>query len=359
MTSRSEVQPWRPYVLPVGDLKLAAKWVVGPATLEPPGALLREVKRAPAGRSRVKARRWLHGIAVREAEQIRHQVTIALPASDQDDAAAKASEIMRVLRLYQRVRYPHVELRHQAFGLPGEVYEVSRTAIVLGHDPSVAWRRLGNLAGWEFSPNDCAQLDLDPRFSYLLQASAVLPAERNRLQQRAFLALELIDAAWVSEDPRVQVLFLAIGAEALLGLSGKAGETLRLARRAAYLTCPARCGRDSVPVCRYLEPFRNRPAIHEYIRSRQEVTEHGLCSAFLDISHGLFPARDSVAHKGATPESDESDRHHGVVEGLYMAALAWFAIHPEDDIDDLEQEIQHLTPAKATRRLSASRPPPA
>ena len=334
--TRASVEVARPFVFPVENLKLSTAWQVGPVRLDPPGDLLRMLKRSPARRSRLPGRRWLVDHTIAEAERIKTSATVTVLSDEQEEAANAAIQVMRLLRLFQRGRYPMIELLGQTFGLPGELYEVYRTAVVMGRSPSVHRRRLGNLGEWEFTTEDRDAFHVDPRFQYLLGAITTTPDQRGEAQQRGLLSLELIDVAWISPDPRIQTLNLAIAMEVLLS----AHDTLGIARRAAYLTYPATCGRGGTPACRYLYPFKGRAQITAFIKSSRAKGSHSLCSAFLDISETLFGVRNMVVHEGLMPPPGARETvRYWDVERVYLAAVEWFAAHPTAALSDLDSEI--------------------
>lgn len=333
-TRMAERSGRRRFVFPVRRLQVEDEWVVGPATIRPAGALIRLLEQTPRP-SGVGAQ--LYDFALQEAAAHAEHATIEVLGTDQEPAAARAMEVMRLLRLFQRTRYEMVWLRHQAFGIPGELTEVQRAAVVLGDHPTVHWHKIGNLAGWEFNAADVADFAQDERFTYLADAVAVRTSQRLALARRALLALEIIDASWLTVDPRVDVLFLAMAVEVLLG--GRRSDTLEVARRAAYLTCPARCGRDQ-PACRYIYGFSTAEAVIDFIRERRADGEHGLCSAFLNIAWELAEDRNRIVHQGAAVRDWHTVAgHHSNVDRLFLAALEWFARNPRAQIAALNREL--------------------
>jgi hypothetical protein len=329
-----------PFVFPVVSLKVAAPWALGPGTLDPPMALLRELRQHPARRSARAARAKLHQYALAQADEWKEMTTIRVVATSQTEAADRAIAILRILRLYQRIRYPYVSLRHQAFGLPGELFAVQRKAVLLGRSPTVHWTRLGNLGDWSFTDADQAQLPHDQRVSYLLRALNTRPGQRLALDRRLLLGLELLDIAWLSHDSRIKTLHLAMALEVLLGMSYEGGETLSISRRVAFLTCQAHCGREGVPACRYLYPFANREEVAAFINERQLAGLPGLCSAFLEVAFHLFTDRNRVVHRGASGISDEAvSQHHSTVETALLAFVDWAYSHPGAKFRSLDSEI--------------------
>ena len=332
--------PLLPFVFPVVSLIVSQPWAIGAATLVPPMALFREVKRHPARRSRRAVRVKLHEWALKEAEDWQQMTTISVMATDQRKAAAQAITTLRILRLYQRVRYPFVNLHYQAFGLPGELFTVQRRAVRLGTSPTVHWSRLGNLGTWTFSDADQDQLPHDQRIAHLLRAIGVPASRRLALDRRLLLGLELLDIAWLSHDSRIQTLHLAMALEVILGSGSEGGETLHIARRAAYLTCPAHCGRQGVSACRYLYPFTDRVQVNTFIEDRLAASLPALCSAFLDVAMDLFGDRNRVAHSGAFGISESAiSQHHSTVETILLALLEWTSTHPGLKFRSLQSEI--------------------
>jgi len=339
--ARKHPQPL-PFVFPVLSLKIGASWALGPGTLDPPMALLRELRRHPARRSARPVRVKLHELALAQAEEWKDMTTISVVATNQTQAAERAIAILRILRLYQRIRHPYVSLSVQAFGLPGELFAVQRKVVVLARSPTVHWSRLGNLGDWSFTDADQAQLPQDQRISYLLSALNTLPSQRLALDRRLLLGLELLDIAWLSHDPRIKTLHLAMALEVLLGTSSEGGETLAISRRVAFLTCPAHCGRQEVQACRYFYRFSNREEVVDFIRQRNQAGLPAICSAFLEVAFDFFTDRNRVAHQGASGISAGAvSQHHSNVEGAFLALVEWACRHPGARFRALDTEIAH------------------
>jgi len=331
--------PPAPTTYLVESLTLTEPWRVGPALLEPPGVAHARSRRAWSRTS--KGRIAFDQMQTLMDPWLRFP-TITVAASDYNEAGRRAIDVLRVLRLYQRISNPNADLHVQTFGLHGELNAFRRDALTFGPAASIRFNREGNLASFEFPPEQRRAVSRDPRITFLLNALAVDRSHRRAIASHLLLALELIDLGWRSHDSRLFTLNLAIAMEVMLSRSERGGEVLRIARRTAYLTCYGRCGRGT-PACGYLYPFSHRPQVQAFIRERMEQGLPAACSAFLQVPDELFNDRNLIVHQGRSDISpDRAAHHHRWVEDALLHLIDWAVAHPSGSLRALDEEIDQM-----------------
>ncbi len=338
--------PTRPFELLIEGLQVPFAWPVGPVTFRPAGALLADLEIGNA-----HPEHWYQGW-LREHLVKWTFATAQTMAKDQVEAEAVVSASLAVLRLFQGTR-TRLDTRNQLFGLPGELMSARRESVALGDFPGLGWRNVGSLGPWTFSDEDARAFANDARFSYLVNALLLTPSQRNELQDRALLSLELLDEALLTSNRRMSVLLSAIAIEILLGDERRADRVVRIAARGAFLSCHGNCGRGGGD-CPY--------TVAATWRDVEQINANvpGICSAFMktisgigivttrrdprDGSHigepsyryGLFEDRNKIVHAGAAPDDDASKRHAWNATHLYLKAIEWVATNSAATVDDID-----------------------
>ena len=166
---------------------------------------------------------------------------------------------------------------------------------------------------------------------------------------QAMLALNVWDSGFRSLDPNIRMLTAIQAIEILLSDSTESPQSLRIARRAAYLACPGGCGRTA-PHCLYTRAFwTTKPLFDEICRRASEDPNPWECGAFLGFAapRDLLPAllytplyevRNQLVHEGrASLSENERSTLLSRAERVLRAAMAWLADHPGCDIEDLDR----------------------
>ena len=141
-----------------------------------------------------------------------------------------------VLRAVQHMECPMVDIRHQSFGLPGQVTSVLVSYFSLTDRALPGWRRTGALAGWTFGDDGHARWLSDLAYRFLDQALRQPEENRTGLQRRALVAIQLLSNSWLSLQPDVRMLNAVMALEVLLGEDTGTKKHL-IARRASYFAC--------------------------------------------------------------------------------------------------------------------------
>jgi hypothetical protein len=334
------------------------EWALGPVTFRPAGALLAEVQSLPDYTAQVKN----YGVALDHVRELATawaaDATVEVDTDDGDGAVELARQAVAILRLFMRPEVS-VNVGLHKIGLVGDVALAIREMIVIYESRRVGFgaRRVDGPVSFTFTRVMFDKWDADPRIKYLSTVLASSPKARSRLGSRALTAISMLDVGFLAMEPTVKVLSSAVAVEAMLSrereASTKAQRTespLRIARRMAYLKCPAQCGLSSPP-CPYITGFRSENALVEHARQSSGKGEEWRCTWFLKYacpdalveatsSRALFSTRHEVAHEGATTASGRDIRmiRYFADEAIF-AALDWFAQHPGGSITDLDAEI--------------------
>lgn len=134
-----------------------------------------------------------------------------------DEALPPVAGTLTVLRAIQHMESPMVNIRHQTFGLPGQVTSAVISYFSLAGGAAPGWRRTGTLAGWIFSDNSHAAWISNLAYRFLDDALRQPEASRTPFQRRALVAIELLSNAWLSWEPDVAFLNSVMALEVLLG----------------------------------------------------------------------------------------------------------------------------------------------
>jgi len=208
----------------------------------------------------------------------------------------------------------------------------------------------------------------DDRVVWLSEQMARSPAWRSLSGRRVVTAIQVLDRAFLSKDPVVRVVLLAVAVEVLLADSAQSDEAdrgptsaLRIASRAAYLTCGQGCAKDG-PACPYVLGFKGQK--HLWATAKQWAsTGEWRCSAFLDIARppdmdayfkrpSLFGARNEAVHEGRTSLNESDLRWMRTYSDQILSAyLDWIAARPTASVVDLDREVDD-----GQRRLGTLKP---
>ena len=174
----------------------------------------------------------------------------------------------------------------------------------------------------------------DPIYRFLHQALARIEANRTPLQARALL-VELLNQAWLAEQPDVRLLTAAMALEVLLAESSDQEKKVRLARRTAYFACGTPDIGGSCPdgrraACPFLTlPLKARgkpgPELERLIRDARAGIAPG-CSRFLDVLD-IYEGRNTIVPEGrlrpAIFESRPDTRF--IEQAVLEPTLTWFS----------------------------------
>jgi hypothetical protein len=352
------------FVFQLPGVKFERRWVLGPVTFRPAGALLAEVETLPDFMSQVKNYGLVLDHVRKMAGEWAADATLEVDADDELGAVELARQGVAILRLFMRPEVA-VNVDLHKIGLVTDAVLAIREVIQI--DP---WQRVGfggvrvdGRVPFTFVRAVLDKWDADPCLQFLSAELAHLPQSRSRLARRALTAIATLDSGFMAIEPTVKVLLYAVAVEVMLSrepAAAPAGQReeslLDIARRVAYLTCHAGCGR-SAPSCPYIQGFGRAKALVDLARRMSWNGEEWRCSAFLEIARppdldvalrrpSLFGARHEVAHQGITTASDSEIRWlRHTADWVIFAALGWFAAHPTASIADLDAEID----AAATR----------
>lgn len=291
----------------------------------------------------------------------------ALEVTTDDDGAADriAEEAMAVLRFYMRPLV-RVNVESHRIGLVGEHAAGIRDRLILwDHDQPLVgagWSRVGGTSNFHFTSADVEVFEKDPSLAALALELDSPSTSRSDLGRRALVALAVHDQGFRSRNPSLRILSAAIAVEVLYSRGDvdlSKPQTLAIARRVAYLTCGAGCGRRE-PHCPYTERAPGSKALLADLESMSLGGMGWQCSAFLhiaapaDVQYALrypplFTARNVIAHEGALDSTDRQLRHWvGVADGAIAAALDWFARNPGQTMIDLDDLIGGQPPDEQT-----------
>jgi hypothetical protein len=355
------------YFFQLPGLSFARPWQLGPTRFLP-GAELQTA--LDTGLTRETTHRSAQAAQVESARLLESwgdDAALEVTADDHGPARLLAEEAVSVLRYLLR-RLVRVNVDLHLVGLVGDVREGLREYLTLWDDgsegPLVApsFQRIGGMVPFEFGVSHLNAWDLEPSVQLLAGALANGPAGRTVSQQKALDAVTLLDAGRRSLENRARLLCEAIAVETLLSAprdptAEPQPQTYSIARRVAYLTCFAGCGR-SQEHCEYTVAAKGRKQILQDMERLSRAGEWR-CSAYLDIQAPpevlgalsqppLFVARNQVAHEGSTEglTSDALARLSWVVDQATHAALTWYGHHPGKDASDLDAEIDSFEPAQ-------------
>jgi hypothetical protein len=345
-------EPESRLILPIPKLDLSQVWDVGPVRFHPAGTASELVSVSEKTEPRYQER------LDEKAIEFDRSAVAEVEAADIDEAILLVTSSLAVLRAVQRIEHPMNDMRHQTFGLPGQVMAATIDYFSLTEPAGAGWRRPYSLAGWTFTDADHASWSTDPAYRFLHQALSQPDADRTPLQRRALVAIDLLNQAWLSWQPDVTLLNSAIALEALLGERDGGPKKFRLARRASYFVCgwpddtlytsgqrPG-CPLMTLPLKSNGQPGAELQAVIDNVRA---ANARGLyCTWFFDVIR-LYDDRNTVAHGGRLGLSDrQADQATWFIPSLLLRPVfTWFEEHPTADLTDLDSQIASLRPMTA------------
>ncbi|MEV4415059.1 hypothetical protein [Catellatospora sp. NPDC049609] len=326
---------------------------IGPATLLPAGQLQLDVERQiDAWPARNDGQQALHDEILALAKSWAADATLEVTASDHGEANRLADEAMAILRLFVRSK-SFTEMPKIA--RTGEIINSSRQTINIepGEAIGARWQRIDGHLPFRFSEQLILDLQKDQRLD-LLGRQMLLPLEqRSHLGQRAITALTVLDLSYRSLEPTVQVLGAAIAVETMFSSNSggsHSAQALPIARRVAYLSCRAECGRTN-PACPYIQ-VKKANDLQAQLLAAAGRGDAWLCTAFVDVAAPreianaladlpLFAARNEIAHMGRTTLDTKRLRSlRWLADEIVMMGLSWLADRPDEaTIADLDAEI--------------------
>jgi hypothetical protein len=327
--------------------------VIGPARFLPADAVRDEL--APAlDAPALSGPMSLHQELVAEQVVKWAGSALAVTAPEAAHAARIAEEALAVVRFFIR-RHIRVNVEIHKVGLVGDFLDAKRDYVVLWEDGQLiagrGWKRIGGTVPFIFRDEVLDAWDADPKIGLIGEQLALQPDERSRSGRRALTALTMLDAGLRSLEPGLRILCATIAVEALFSGDEKRSKNTDIARRIAYLTCGARCGRE-FPLCAYTD----RPKDLKQLFTELDVIAHDpqrewRCSAYLDVvapdavfRHlplpSLFNVRNEIAHEGGVTLTERELLHLiRVADEAVMAALDWYAANPDGDMATLDDRI--------------------
>ena len=368
MTLDSADQHARTYFFRLPQVTVSRAYRLGPLRLLPAGDLPVLVADADARKPAASGpHRAVRDHVASLAADWSPDATVAVRAAGYDDAAPGVEHGLAIIRLFLRP-FVRVNVDIHKIGLADEVPLALRQAIVVHDDGSlgVDQRRLDGPFPFHITDDVIDAWERDPRLTFLADALNQPETTRPLLARKALTAIRSADAAFLARDPVQKVLLASIALEAMLSHQDPDGEyrpqTFDVARRIAYLTCPA-----NHPVsgerCVYLTRWTSGRQLADAIHRLAEAGQPWLCDPFMKIAapqqarvvtvrratdgteteepyKTVFDFRNEAAHEGRTSATDAqvSDLRFRVDE-ILLAALSWFAEHPGDDIAALDAEI--------------------
>jgi hypothetical protein len=247
---------------------------------------------------------------------------------------------------------PMASIRHQAFGLPGQVGSARIDYISLSPGPAPGWKRWGALAGWSFNEQSYERWIAEPAYRFLDEALRRNDDRRTDLQRRALITVDLLNQAWSTWEPDVSLLNHAIALETLLAEPQDQEKKVRIARRVCYFDCgwPDCYPAGGRPPCPYMTlPLSARgrpgPELERIVRGgRQQAYNDGTyCSEFFDLVQ-LYDDRNAIVHNGKLDltADEEGAATWFIASRLLRPVLTWFAEHADSDLSELDDEIARL-----------------
>ena len=278
------------------------------------------------------------------AELNRWTVADTAVAEDIEHAMLIVANAVAVLRAIQHMECPMVNIRHQTFGLPGQVTSELMGYFQLTGRAVPGWRRVGALAGWSFSDDSHSRWASDPAYRFLDDALLQQGEFRTSLQRRALIAIDLLSNSWLSWQPDVSFLNAVMALEVLLGEDTRIKKYV-IARRASYFTCgwPGEVYVDGTkPSCALMSlPLNSNGTNPELVQlvSNMRAGNSRPCSRFLNVLN-LYEARNKIVHEGKLGLSyDQQHATWFIAARLLHRVLTWFAAHPHADLTELDTEI--------------------
>lgn len=245
-----------------------------------------------------------------------------------------------------------VNVESHMFGLPGDFASGFREFVDVLEDavPPIAapgWSRAGGPVPFTFTRERLQTLDRDPGVRLLRDE---VGGQLSGVGAKALMALRIWDAGFRSLDPNLRILTAVQAVEILLSDTTGETQSLKIARRVAYLTCLGRCGRNE-PHCLYTERFHSAKTLVNEISRLAARGDEWECSAFLRFAAPkellsslayvpMYEVRNRFIHEG---QADLAEQARSILlsraEQSIRAALQWLADHPGLDISGLDSEM--------------------
>lgn len=347
-------------LLPVPGLELTQQWDVGHVKFQPVGAAAQLIETS-RNTDIQDAPDWFRTrISSTAAELDSYAVADVTIIGDIDDAIPLVESALSVLRAVQHMESPMADIRHQSFGLPGQVTTALVSYFNLGGTALPGWRRTGALAGWKFSDDSHNHWISDPAYRFLDEALRQSDETRTTLQRRTLIAVQLMSNSWLSGQPDVRLLNAVMALEVLFGEETGTKKHV-IARRVSYFTCvwPGLVYADGTrTACALMSlPLRSNgrpgPELADLLNEMRAGNVRS-CSHYFDAL-ALYDARSTIVHEGRIGLSaDQEDSATWFIAArLLHRALRWFAAHPDDDLTELDRQIAALPAAPQTRHNSA------
>lgn len=336
------------YLIQIDGLRLDSSWEVGPVWLRDADEVARIVDHRLTLLPEI-----LERFTRDDAAHLKQGVAAEVVGSSVDDAIQKTRDALDLLRVFQQ---SIAIARTASFGVAGDAVSARTLYLPLDEAAGVGWRGNSVHLGSHFD-EVVKQKWASSRFAQLadLQGQAALSTG----PARAILAIRLLSQAVLEQRPSLRLLGTAIAIEALLGGGGKAFE---LARRAAFFTCGEvdgnLCGRDR-PACDFLRLDPRTPSELKRLRKLADLARkdtHFRCSEWLDVV-GRYADRSSIAHGDPSHDIHPTDADSDLfwaIRRLLPSALAWLLDHPDEPMEQVDQQLARLRTRAAGDTTSAA-----
>jgi hypothetical protein len=332
-------------LLPIPNLTLNQQWDVGHVRFHPVGVAASLIDASQADGPPDPPDWYQSRVSSMAAELNRWTVADTAVAEDVEHAMPIVAGAVAILRAIQHMECPMADIRHQTFGLPGQVTSELIGYFQLTGGATPCWRRVGALAGWTFSDDNYSRWTSDPAYRFLNDALLQQEAFRTPSQRRALTAIELLSNSWLSWQPDVSFLNAVMALEVLLGEDTRIKKYV-IARRVSYFTCgwPGEVYADGTRLaCTLMSlPLNSNGTNLELgqLVSGMRAGSIRPCSQFLDVLD-LYEARNKIVHEGKLGLSSQQEKHATwfISARLLYRVLTWFATNPHADLTELDIEI--------------------
>jgi hypothetical protein len=213
--------------LVVANLTVSRPWRVGPATLYPPGHLLNRLDSHLAGLEPrppdLLVQEYRRDLVDRAWSTIRVPTSASGGRiSEQAMNAARdvARDVIAVLRLFQRVRAPMVNLDRQTFGLATDIGRMVEPRWITDRNGrfGVGWQVHGVMAPWAFRAEDRLAFCRDARFDFL---DSALTASNQEWQRRSIAAVRNMNLATIMQRPATRSSFSRLHSKRFSGTGSR------------------------------------------------------------------------------------------------------------------------------------------
>lgn len=226
------------FLVPVEGLIIAADADIGPVRLLQPERAREIAERQP---------RITHAL-VEKFEKGLESGAALVTAETPVKALDLTASAIAVLRVFHQTI---TVMETPQFGIPGDAWSAVVPYLVVNQTVSAGgWTRRGHYRGATFNADQCQALAASAGFQ--LAASAIGSPDPTEGQRRALLGIDLASRAVLETRSDMKLMYAVLAAEAMLLEKSTYSQSLRLARRCAFLLCgrPQNylCGRDR-PTC--------------------------------------------------------------------------------------------------------------